>query len=119
MCASPATGFDVAYFDAFSGSGRRLEAHVQCAAPFYYNLDFNGQITHLREVQVGGYHTSGSTNPDGDVSIVVNDLRHLPLPEGVEAIRPQVAGSLPCVELTRMCCGRNTDRRRRTSAGRR
>jgi hypothetical protein len=105
VCATPATGFDAAYFDAFSGPARRLEAHVQCAAPFYYNFDFNGQITRLRKVIVSGYRTTGATIPDGDnagdAGIVRNGFRDLPLPAGLKPIRPQVAVSLPCVELTR------------------
>jgi len=94
-CISPATGFDAAYFDAF-GSGRRLEAHVQCATP--RSQDLFG--TFLGYVSVGGYHTSGTANGSGTAALVQNSLK-LIWSGGTRAIRPQVSVTLPCVALTR------------------
>ena len=93
-CASPATGFDAAYFRAsttrqapFTGErGTALEAHVMCASP-----GAGGSVI------VGGYEQRGEWwNGNRSIPQQVID----PGSSGV-AIQPQVSLSFPCLEQLR------------------
>jgi hypothetical protein len=88
-CASPATGFDVAYFRAATttgGGGQVLEAHVMCAAP-----------TQNGTVQVGGYLVRLSE------SWGTRAIPQTIIDRGASGapVQPQISLNFPCLDQLR------------------